>query len=158
MLQTVLTNPWFWLIAGVILMGLEILIPGVFLLWIGLGAMISAFFVALLPDLPFAWHLMGFSVTMLGSCGLGFWLQRRGRAAQGDAPVMNREIDALLNREYIAATDFVAGRGRVRVGDTTYAAQGPDDVKAGDRVLAFARDGIRLRVRPLHAEEGVATD
>ncbi|EHQ52495.1 MULTISPECIES: NfeD family protein [Ectothiorhodospira] len=157
MLQTLLTNPWFWLIAGMILMGLEILIPGVFLLWIGLGALISAMFVALLPDLAFAWHLMGFSVTMLGACGLGFWLQRRGRAAQGDAPVMNREMDALLNREYIAATDFVAGRGRVRVGDTTYAAQGPDDVKAGDRVLAFSRDGIQLRVRPLHSDGGVTT-
>ena len=33
-------GPWSWWIVGLVFLGLEILIPGVFLLWIGLAAIV----------------------------------------------------------------------------------------------------------------------
>ena len=33
-------GPWTWWIAGLVFLGLEILVPGVFLLWIGLAAIV----------------------------------------------------------------------------------------------------------------------
>jgi membrane protein implicated in regulation of membrane protease activity len=33
-------GPWSWWIIGLVFLGLEILIPGVFLLWVGLAAMV----------------------------------------------------------------------------------------------------------------------
>ena len=34
-------GPWNWIVLGCILLALEIVIPGVFLLWIGIGALLT---------------------------------------------------------------------------------------------------------------------
>ncbi len=148
-METALTNPWYWVIAGVILIGLEIVVPGVFLLWIGLGALLSALLIVLFPDLPSGWYFLFFAVALLSSGSLGFWIQRRGKQKAAGLPVLNQEMDGMLHKEYIAAVDFSVGRGRIRVGDTTYTALGPDSIKAGDIVLAYERQGIQFKVRPL---------
>jgi regulator of protease activity HflC (stomatin/prohibitin superfamily)/membrane protein implicated in regulation of membrane protease activity len=46
-------GPWLWIIAGLILLGLELLAPGVFLVWFGIAALITGVF-AFLTD--FGWQ------------------------------------------------------------------------------------------------------
>ncbi len=41
-------GPWNWMVLGIILLGLEIVLPGVFMLWIGIAALIVGA-VSLLP-------------------------------------------------------------------------------------------------------------
>lgn len=79
---------WHWLVLGMVLVGLEMLVPTFFLLWFGLGAVITGVVVALLP--------MGFAVQFLlwALCSLammGIWLKwfknpdrtRAGQAKEG---------------------------------------------------------------------------
>ena len=82
-LEGLFVSPWYWLVGGLVVAGLEIVVAGVFLLWIGLGAMMVGILLLLLPGMPFALQLLLFAVTMLSSVALGFFVQRRGGASVG---------------------------------------------------------------------------
>src|SRR5258706_4373431 len=44
-----MSSAWLWAVAGLLLVGAEVLAPGVFLLWLGIAALITAGLTALLP-------------------------------------------------------------------------------------------------------------
>lgn len=146
-LPSVLTSPWSWLIAGLVIAGLEIAAPGVMLLWIGLGAMLVGVALLLLPELSLNGQLVLFAVAMLGSIGAGLWVQRRSTATTRGTEI-NRELQALVGQRFEAVTDFAAGRGRIRVGDTTYAAESAQSIRAGTLVVVETIAEGRLKVRP----------
>ncbi|MFE8035023.1 NfeD family protein [Thiohalocapsa marina] len=142
-MATLLANPWLWLSVGAVLMALELLLPGLYLLWAGLGAVVVGLLLALFPDLPVPAQLLLFALTMLSMIGAGVLLQRRETARRQP---LNRELQALIGQELIATTVFEAGRGRVRVADTTYAALCDAPVQPGQHVRVTAIEGGRLRV------------
>ena len=136
--------PWLWFIGGLLLIGGEIVLPGVYLLWIGLGALVVGVLVAVFPDLGLTWQLVSFALAMLGTVSLGFVIQRRG--APPAAGELNQELHALVGQRFVAASDFQVGMGRVRVGDTTYAAVSAEAIQAGDAVEVIAVVAGKLRV------------
>ena len=136
--------PWLWFIGGLLLIGGEIVLPGVYLLWIGLGALVVGVLVAVFPDLGLTWQLVSFALAMLGTVSLGFVIQRRG--APPAAGELNQELHALVGQRFVAASDFQVGVGRVRVGDTTYAAVSAEAIQAGDAVAVMAVVAGRLKV------------
>ncbi|MEX2632323.1 MAG: NfeD family protein [Tistlia sp.] len=137
MIEQLFDFTWGWIIAGVVIAGLEILIPGVFLLWIGLGALAVGLLLSLFPDLPVAWQSLVFAVAMLASLGLGFWLQRRS-GSPADHGFLNRETEAMVGQRYLALTAFVAGRGRITVQDSSFAALSDEPIAAGELVEVVA--------------------
>lgn len=143
-LQTAFALPWWWWIAGVALVGLELLVPGVFLLWIGLGAVATGVVLWLLPDLPLAWQVVALVVLMFASLAAGARWQRR---ANRDGPRLNEELQALVGQRLPSLTDFEHGRGRVRVADSSYAAVAEGPVAAGELVEVWAVEGTTLKVR-----------
>lgn len=145
MIEQIFDFTWGWIVVGVILVGLEILVPGVFLLWVGLGAIAVGLILSLAPDLPVAWQALVFAGSMLSSLSLGFWVQRRSGRDTG-ARMLNREMQDMIGQRYVATSAFVAGRGRIRVRDTSYAAVSDDDVAAGDIVEVVALSSGRPRV------------
>ncbi len=70
--------PWLWFIGGLLLIGGEIVLSGVYLLWLGLDAFVVGVLVAVFPDLNFTCQLVSFALAMLGTVSLGFVIQRRG--------------------------------------------------------------------------------
>lgn len=143
-MEVIFDVPWIWVIAGTIIAGLEIVAPGIFLLWIGIGAIVVGLVLTLAPNLPLAWQMLLFAVSMLLSIGTGFATQRRGKAE--DAPLLNRDLEAMIGRRYSALGDFKAGRGRIRVADTSFAAVSDDPIKNGELVEVTVIDGARPRV------------
>lgn len=142
-------SPWPWVIAGAILIGLEIVAPGVFLLWMGLGAIAVGLSVLVAPDLPLPWQLLIFAVAMLGSISIGFLIQRRSRVS-ASGTTLNHELDALVGRQVEAIAAFSDGRGRIRVGDSSYAARCASPVARGQalRITGRSEDGM-LILEPL---------
>lgn len=145
MLESVFAAHWIWIIAGVFIAGLEILVPGVFLLWLGLGALATGVLLLLLPDMSLAWQLLVFALSMLTSISLGFYVQRNSRLGPS-AALMNRELYAMIGQRYVAITDFQAGQGRIRVADSSYHVLGDDSIRTGDKVEVSAIEGNTLRV------------
>lgn len=151
-LTPLFVSHWPWIIVGTILVGLEIVVPGVFLLWIGLGAIVVGLSVLLAPDLPLAWQLLLFAFAMVSSTGIGFAIQRKSRISTSGV-TLNCELDAMIGRHAQAIEDFIGGQGRIRLGDTSYTAECQAPIVAGTLLMITGHtpDG-RFVVAPL--EEG----
>ena len=137
-----LTN-WHWLIFGLLLMGLELAAPGVFLLWLGL----AAFAVGLL-SFVIAWtwqtQIIAFAVLSLAAVPLWRAVARRN-ATISDNPHLNRRSDALVGRVFTLDKPIVDGAGTVSIDDTVWRVSGPD-TPAGSRVQVVKSDGASLVV------------
>ncbi|MEW6642592.1 MAG: NfeD family protein [Pseudomonadota bacterium] len=146
MVETLIAlGTWNWLIAGLILVGVELLAPGVFMLWLGLAALL----VGLLSFVvPWSWQtqLLAFSVFALAAVPL--W-RRVGlpRPTDTDQPFLNRRADALVGRVFTLERPIIDGSGTVRVDDTVWRVAGCD-APAGSQVRVVAADGASLRVEP----------
>lgn len=141
------STPWMWLIGGLLLAGLEIVVPGVYLLWVGLGAILTGTVLWLLPELGPVTQLMVFSLSMFASVAVGFVVQRKSGTDAG-ATMLNREMESFVGRACEAASEFRNGAGRVRLGDTTYAAISDAEVAEGDPLTIIAIEDGRLVVQP----------
>ena len=134
---------WNWLIAGLVLIGLEMLAPGVFLFWLGLAALLVG-----LLSFVIAWsweiQLLAFAVFALAAVPL--W-RRFGHQQNNatDQPFLNRRSEALVGRVFTLERPIVEGAGTVRVDDTLWRVAG-SDAPAGSRVRIVAADGASLRV------------
>ncbi len=136
---------WAWIIVGAIIAGLEILMPGMFLLWIGLGAVATGLVLARHPELPLAWQMLVFAVSMVSSIGLGLWIQRRSGRTRGSR-FLNRELRAMIGQSYIATAPFTVGHGRIKVQDSSYAAVSDERIEAGEVVEVVAIEDGRPKV------------
>ena len=144
--MNLLTDPWTWLIAGVLLCAGEALAPGLFMLWIGVAALASGLLLFIVP-LPLPWLLMVFGGLTAVSAILGSRLYGSLGKTSADAPFLNRRADALVGRETRLYEAIVDGSGKVRIDDTIWRAAGPDlPTGARVRVTGVARDGITLDV------------
>lgn len=137
---------WNWLILAVILFVLETIVPGVHFLWFGLAAVITAA-VAFTTD--FGWQV---EVLIFGLLALltVFGVRRFAdpHADETDEPSLNVRGSQYIGREVSVESAIVGGRGRIRVGDTIWSAEGPD-MPAGARVKITAVNGTVLRVEPV---------
>lgn len=142
MLEQAFDWTWGWIILGAIIAGLEILVPGMFLMWIGFGAVATGIVLARYPDLPVAWQMLVFAAAMLASLSIGFWIQRRSGRTMG-ARYLNRELQAMIGHTYVAITPFTIGHGRIKVQDSSFAAVSDETIAAGEMVEVVAiADGM----------------
>ena len=134
---------WGWLIAGAILFTLEAIVPGVFLLWFGLSAVIVGL-VMMLADIAVPTQLLLFAVvaaiTVIGARRL----LPQG-AGGSDQPDLNVRVNQYIGRVFVLESPISNGRGRVKVGDTTWTVEGPD-LDAGERVSVTGARGNVLIV------------
>ena len=56
------TGFWGWFIAGILMMTAELFIPGVFIVWIGIGALLTGVVAAFFPDISVSYQLLFFAV------------------------------------------------------------------------------------------------
>ncbi len=126
-----------WLVAGVGLLVLEVLAPGVFLMWLGLAA-IGTGGVVLGLDVGLAGQVVAFGVFAAVAIGVGLRL-RRGRAL-----VLNTAQSGLIGRH--ARVLLVEGRVvRVRIGDSDWSARLAKDlgeVAVGAELRVVGVDGV----------------
>ncbi len=138
-----LTAPWWWLVAGAILLTLEVAAPGVFLLWLGVAAMLVAGLLFLTPlDLTTQFMLFGaLSVAMV----LFARIFLRYGVAISDLTALSRRGHHYIGQTVVVTEAIANGRGKVQVGDTLWNAGGPD-AGIGARVRVTAVEGTLLKV------------
>lgn len=135
----------WWILAGLCLL-VELLAPGFIFLWLGISAGLVGLVLLLLPALGWQWQVLVFTGLALASVPL--WLRLRRRPPPGAAGRLNRRAEACIGELGILEQPLAQGRhGRVRLGDTTWAAVGPD-LPAGSRVRVTGAAGTVLRVEP----------
>ncbi len=141
-------GPWNWMVLGFALLALEILVPGVFLLWIGIAAILTG---ALSLQL-WEWGFWTWQVQMLVFLGLSLVSAfagkkiMRGTEQETDEPLLNRRAEQMVGRTATLADPITEGVGRVKLGDTVWRVFGPD-LPAGTRVRIVAARGGDLTVQ-----------
>lgn len=139
-------GPWFWVLLGLVLAGLELLAPGVFLIWLGLAALVTG-----LVDWAIGLSWQGSSLTFAGlsvaSVVLGRQLTRSEDDEEGETRGLNRRGHALVGQTFTLESGIIRGEGRVRVGDSSWRVLGPD-APAGARVRVVRVEGTNLVVEP----------
>jgi membrane protein implicated in regulation of membrane protease activity len=135
---------WNWMIFGVVLMGLEVLAPGIFLFWLGLAALLVGLITFVIHP---SWQVEILLFAAFAIAAVPLWR----RLARGDAggsesnPFLNRRADALLGRVFTLEKPIIDGAGTVRIGDTVWRVAGPD-TPAGTRVKIVQVSGADLTV------------
>jgi len=136
---------WSWFILAVLLFILETALPGVHFLWFGLAAVLVGV-MALATDLAWPWQALAFgAIAVL----MVFAVRRVSRieAKEGDLSDLNARAQQYVGRSLVLAEAIENGRGKVRVGDSLWQAEGPD-VPCGARVKVTAANGTVLVVEP----------
>ena len=138
-------GPWSWIVFGVLLMGLELLAPGVFFLWLGFAAILTG-----VADWAFglSWQAsaLTFAVLAIVAVFLGRYLTRDRKDAPPDAGLLNRRGQSLVGRTFVLEEAITReDGGRIRVGDSSWRAIGPE-LPVGASVRVVAVEGTNLVV------------
>jgi inner membrane protein len=139
---------WWWLLGAALLGIFEIFLPGVFLIWMAAAAAVTGIAVAFLPlSLPI--QLVLFAMLAMASVFAGRRYYERNPVPTSD-PMLNDRTARLIGQKVTVVKAIENGEGRVRVGDSVWAATGPD-ADEGSRVVVTGADGACLRVIPVAA-------
>ena len=138
---------WAWIVAAGVLALAEMVVPGAYLMWIALGAAVTAI-AAGATGMILEGQLAVFAIATSVSCLGGYFVYRAlvpGMDRNGDAP-LNAPRRSMVGAHGTVCETFVNGRGKVRVGDTVWLADGPDLAEGSPVVVAGVR-GTRLDVK-----------
>jgi membrane protein implicated in regulation of membrane protease activity len=139
---------WLWFALAVVLFVLESIVPGVHFIWFGLSAAIVGL-IALIVPLAWPWQVIAFALIALATV---FWVRQKSReeSATSDVPDLNIRGAQYIGRIVAVEDAIVNGRGRVRISDTVWSAEGEDAPK-GSRVKVTGVDGTVLVVSRIDA-------
>lgn len=137
---------WVWLTLGLVLAALEMLVPGVYLIWLAVAAIVTGL-MTFAFDLSPALQVVDFVLLSLIAA---FSAKRflRDRPIASSDPLMNRRGARMVGETALVVQAIEHGSGRVHYGDGDWIARGPD-VAAGERVRIVGSDGASLLVEPL---------
>jgi membrane protein implicated in regulation of membrane protease activity len=137
---------WVWIGAGLLLAALEMLVPGVYLVWLALAAIVTGVLVlASEPSVPM--QIVGFvSLALIFAFSAKRWL--RDKPIESSDPLMNQRAARLVGQTAVVTKPIDGGEGRVRIADGEWLASGPD-CPAGTKVRIAGVNGACLAVEAL---------
>jgi membrane protein implicated in regulation of membrane protease activity len=136
-------GPWAWFVIGLILLALELVLPGGWFLWLGAGGILTGV-LAFIPGLTWPWQVTIFGLMALAIV-IGWTAFSRTHKPRTDRPLLNRRAYSYVGHEGVLDEPIVDGFGRIRLGDTIWRIAGPD-LAAGQRVRIVDADGAVLKV------------
>ena len=148
MIANILSRPeLFWFIVGLGLFLLELVIPGFFIFFFGLGAWVTAL-VCLLVEPGTNLQIVIFAVTsVLSLIGLRKIIQKKFFYSKDN---LSEDVeDEFTGKEAIAKADFGSDmNGKVEFKGTMWNAESKAEIKAGQRVIIIEKDSFKLIVEP----------
>ena len=142
---------WTWWIVAAIMFVLELLVPGVFFLWLGFSAVVVG---ALDLFLDMSWQAEVALFAVLSVISLV--LSRRflnTREIETDKPNLNRRMQGYVGRNFVLEKPIVNGLGELKIDDTIWKIRGAD-AEAGSWVRLADVDGLVFVVEPAAGPDG----
>ncbi len=134
---------WNWFIAAAAFLFIEVLAPGIFMLWLGLSAILVGI---ISLAVVWSWQAQLIAFAFFALVSVPAW-RHFGRTAAPplDNPFLNRRAEGYVGRVFTLERPIVDGVGAVRIDDTVWRVRGPD-CPAGSRVRIARCDGANLLV------------
>ncbi len=144
---------WHWWIFGLLLLGLEIMVPGSFFLWMGVAAGIIGLILLVYPDFAWQSQILTFAVvSMVAVVGWRFWLRRH--PIETEDATLNVRGARYNGRVLTLSEPLVNGVGKVKVDDSIWRVSTGDatSLPEGARIRVTGVDGATLVVEELGDE------
>lgn len=138
---------WHWWALGGLLVIIEAFAPGFALLWLGIAAGLVGLALFVWPELTLEIQFLIFAALSVVSVVGWRWLQK-ARPIETDQPNLNRRGAQYVGRRIGLVTPIVNGRGRAKLGDSSWTVTGPE-LPAGETVEVVGVDGVVLEVRSM---------
>ena len=143
-----LSAHYLWWILALLLIAGELLVPGYFMLWIGLAAAAMGVLLWLMPSLGLLAQAVLFAMLAFASCmAYARLLRPRLERSEPGSERLNRRAEQMIGQRYELIEPIVNGRGKACVGDGQWLVSGPD-LPLGSTVEVVAVEGTTLKVRP----------
>jgi inner membrane protein len=139
---------WHWMVLGVALIIIEILVPGIFFLWLGIGGLATGLVILFADQLTWQYQLSLFGAFSVASIFVGRLVARRGKQSE-DHPLLNRRAQRYVGQVFALIEPSEQGLSRVKIGDSIWRAKLATvgaEVPAGTSVRVTGFDGATLLV------------
>ena len=139
---------WYWWVAAVALVILEILVPGTFFLWMGVSAAVTGAILWVTPTMEWEWQFFLFAILSVVSIVL--WrVRQRTHPTVSEDPNVNQRTKRYIGRTFTLAEPIVDGVGKIYVDDSQWRVAGPD-CEAGKKVKVISAESTTLIVELLN--------
>jgi inner membrane protein len=133
-----------WFLVGLGLLLLELVLPGLVILFFGAGAWVTAL-VCTITDVNLNWQILIFLVaSLLGLVLLRKYLKKRF-FNRSDKEI-DDQLEEFIGRRALAIDDFMNGSGKVEFKGTQWTARSSEPVSKGDWVIIRSKDSLTFKV------------
>src|SRR5215831_18702259 len=134
---------WNWFILAAVLFLLELMMPGVFMLWLGIAAILVGL---ISTGVIWSWQAQFIAFAVFAVASVPAWRHFARKVEKpAESPFLNRRADGYVGRVFTLDKPIVDGVGTVRIDDSVWRVTGPD-CPAGSRVKVARADGANLTV------------
>ena len=146
---------YIWLTIAVLLALGELMLPGVFLIWLAAAAAVTGI-ASLFIDLTLPGQLTVFGLSSIAAVVLGrrWYLTKK---VESEDPLLNDRSARLVGQTVTVVEAITPTGGRAKVGDGEWPAKGPN-MPAGTLATVTAVNGGVLQLEALPAIEGSAKE
>ena len=134
---------WGWVLFGIALMALEMLAPGLFMIWLGLAAILTG----IIDAFSLSWQASSlvFAILSVAAVLAGRSLTMRRGDVPDPAQDLNTRGQNLIGQSFRLDRPLLNGEGQLKIGDSVWRVTGPDMV-SGAKVRVVRIDGATLAV------------
>jgi len=135
---------WHWWVFAIVLVVLEIFSAGAFFIWMAVAAVITGLALLIMPEMSWQIQFIVFAVASIISIVVGRSFFNRKEINTED-PTLGELESSMIGKVFIVEQAIVNGSGRLKVGESTWKAKGPD-CDVGSTVKVTAVNGAELIV------------
>jgi len=135
-----------WFLVGLGLLLIELILPGLVILFFGTGAWVTAL-VCAITDISLNWQILIFLVaSLLGLVLLRKYLKKRFFSKTDK--VTQDQLEEFIGRKAQAVEAFKEGAGKVEFKGTRWSARCDEAVSKGQWVIITNKESLTLIVKP----------
>lgn len=135
---------WHWWVFGIVLIILELFVPGAFFMWLGIAAGIVGLLLYVISDM--SWQIQWIIFAVLSVVSVVAWRVFAGKKpAVSDHPTLNRRGEQYVGRTFTLTEPISNGIGKIKVDDSMWKIEG-EDCPVGSKIKVIQADGAMLKV------------
>ena len=138
-LLPLLGDNWFWFVVGLALLIGELLMPGIFLLWLAIAAGLTGF-VNAAYNMSWQGELAVFAALSIVLVMASWRFVRGQHRPKSDQPDLNQRRTGYIGRRTTLLKAISNGSGKVKIDDSVWDVTGPDMAQGTPVIVTGVKD------------------
>ena len=139
----------YWLISGIVLILTELAIPGFFVIWFGVGALVVALLTAIAPAIPISVQLVIWAIASSAMVVLWFRVFNKTRA-QTHAGTADGDVIGETGLVVNDVAPYIRGKVRFQrpiLGSDEWPCISDEEIEIGARVKVISIEGSIVKIK-----------